>query len=109
MLVIVLPTAIIQTLVLASIGGFDSDGDSLVLVGVLVLGLVGDTLTGAEVAGVRASCSSCLIINQLLAPAACLRIIGADIMGMRVSGGRVGGLRVPAAAAPAVDPILSGL
>jgi hypothetical protein len=83
-LVIVVPSAIVQTLVLSSVGGFDNDSNGNIFSSDFDSSSSSDSLSGGETAAVVVVLLL-LIINQLLAPAACLRIIGADIMGIKVS------------------------
>jgi hypothetical protein len=82
-LVIVVPSAIVQTLVLSSVGGFDNNSNSNIFSSDFDSSS-SDSLSGGETAAVVVVLLL-LIVNQLLAPAACLRIIGADIMGIKVS------------------------
>jgi hypothetical protein len=77
-LVIVVPTAIVQTLVIVSISDIDYDFGSA------SFGESSETYSGSEAAGILVL-YVLLILNQILAPAACLRLIGGDILGLKVT------------------------
>src|SRR4051812_41214225 len=80
-LVFVVPTAIIQTLVITSIGDIHDFSSGSFGTG------SSDALSGSEAAGLLVL-YLLLILNQMLAPAACLRLIGGDILGQKVGAGQ---------------------
>jgi hypothetical protein len=75
-LVIVVPTAIIQTLVFVSISDLNYDYGQT--------SFEDSNTTGSEAAGVLVL-YVLIIVNQILAPAACMRLIGGDILGQKVT------------------------